>query len=42
MHNLTLNKEQWRRFSAVLTKEHRIYSLKYSMGYYTCRVMFIG
>ena len=42
MRNLTLTKDQWRRFSANLTNKHRIYSLIYSMGYYTCRVMFVG
>lgn len=42
MHTLTLNKEQWKRFSAGLTKHHRIYSLMYSMGYYTCKVLYIG
>ena len=42
MRNLTLSRDQWKRFYAGLTLKHRIYSLSYSMGYYTCRVKYIG
>lgn len=42
MHTLTLSKDQWKRFSAGLTSKHRIYSFSYSMGYYTCRLKFVG
>lgn len=42
MHNLILSKDQWKRFSVGLTSKHRIYALSYSMGFYTCRVKFVG
>jgi len=42
MRNITLNKEQWKKFSAGLTTKHRIYSLSYSNGFFECRFKFVG
>jgi hypothetical protein len=43
MRNLILSKEQWFKFSRTIdTNKHQIYGLVYSMGYYYCRVMFVG